>query len=153
MIQSHLHSSFGGHPNDDEKLTHTFSKVMMDRRIRSVLCLLATNIQTGLPSLDEIISNDSRKIVRDVLEEKHPDAKRAQAETMVSQSEFHPVLFESITPEVIRKCAPQIEGAVGPSGVDAMNWRCLCTAFTEKFVLLLPDLQRDCVHPMSIQLA
>ena len=136
MIQSHLRSSFGAHPNDDsEKLARTFSKLMMEGRIRAALRLLRMNTHTGLLSLDEVINNDSGKTVQDVLEEKHPDAKPAHAETIMSQSgesDFHPVIFESITPEVIRKCALQTEGAAGPSGVDAMNWRRFCTAFGEK---------------------
>ena len=75
--------------------------------------------------------------MRDVLEEKHPEPKPAHAETIVSLlnnelTEFHPIIFESITPEVIRKCALQTQGAAGPSGVDAMHWRRFCTAFGEK---------------------
>ena len=134
MIQSHLHSSFGGHPDhDNEKLARTFSKLMMEGRVRAAL-RLATNTHTGLFSLDEMISDNSRKTVRDVLEEKHPEPKPAHAETIVSQlnNEFHPIIFESITPEIIRKCALQTQGAVGPSGVDAMHYRCFCTAFGEK---------------------
>ena len=134
VIQSHLRSSFGGHPDhDNEKLARTFSKLMMEGRVRAAL-RLATNTNTGLFSLDEMISDNSRKTVRDVLEEKHPEPKPAHAETIVSQlnNEFHPIIFESITPEIIRKCALQTQGAAGPSGVDAMHWRRFCTAFGEK---------------------
>ena len=60
---------------------------MMKGRIRAALCLLAMNTHTGLLSLDEVISNDSGKTVRDVLEEKHPDSKPAHAETIVNQSD------------------------------------------------------------------
>ena len=133
MIQSHLRSSFGAHPNgDSEKLARTFSKLMMEIIIRAALHLLRTNTHTGLFSLDEVINNDLGKTVQDVLEDKHPDAKPAHAETIMSQSgesDFHPVIFEIITSEVIRKCALQTEGAAGPSGVDAMNWRLFCRAF------------------------
>lgn len=77
MIQSHLRSSFGGHPDhDNEKLARTFSKLMMEGRVRAAL-RLATNTHTGLFSLDEMISDNSRKTVRDVLEEKHPEPKPA----------------------------------------------------------------------------
>ena len=67
LIQSHLRSSFGGHPSDgNEKLACTFSKLMMEERIRVALRLLAMNTLIGLLSLDEVISNDSGKTVRDV---------------------------------------------------------------------------------------
>ena len=156
LIQSHLRSSFGGHPNNDnEKLARTFSRLMTGGRVRTAL---ATNTRTGLLSLDEIISNDSGKTVRDVLEEKHPDAKPAHAASIVTcsdETDFHPVIFESITPEVIRKCALQTEGAAGPSGADAMHWRrfCLLEKSRTIFALLLLKVHREYVHPMSIQLA
>ena len=68
---------------------------------------------------------------KDVLEEKYPDAKPAHIKTIVNQSnqtqiDFHPVIFESITPEVIRKKALQTQGAAGQSGIDAMNWKRFC---------------------------
>ena len=136
LIQTHLRSSFGSHPNDDdEKLARTFSKLMMEGRVRAALRLLSMNNRTGLLSLDEIVSDNPRKTVRDVLEDKHPEAKPIHAETIATHSDesnFHPIIFESITPEVIRKCALQTEGAAGPSGVDAMSWRRFCTAFGEK---------------------
>ena len=138
LIQSHLRSSFGGHPHEDkDKLARTFAKLMMEGRVRAALQLLTTNTHTGVLSLDELVCDNRRKTVRDVLEEKHPDAKPAHIETIVNQSnqtqnDFHPVIFESITPEVIRKCALQTQGAAGPSGVDAMNWRRFCTTFGEK---------------------
>lgn len=135
VIQSHLNSSFGGHPDhDNEKLARTFSKLMMEGRVRAALRLLATNTHTGLLSLNEMISDNSRRTVRDVLEEKHPEPKPAHAEIIVSllNNKFHPIIFESITPEVIRKCALQTQGAASPSGVDAMHWRRFCTAFGEK---------------------
>ena len=144
MIQSHLCSSFGGHPDhDNEKLARTFSKLMMEGRVRAALRLLATNTHRGLLSLNEMISDNSRRTVRDVLEEKHPEPKPAHAETIVSllNNEFHPIIFESITPEVI-KCALQTQGAAGPSGVDAMHWRRFCTAFGEKSNDLCSTLAR-----------
>lgn len=42
LIQSHLRSSFGGHPHEDkDKLARTFAKLMMEGRVRS--CSATTN--------------------------------------------------------------------------------------------------------------
>ena len=42
LIQSHLRSSFGGHPDEDkDKLARTFAKLMMEGRVRS--CSATTN--------------------------------------------------------------------------------------------------------------
>ena len=40
--------------------------------------------------------------------------------------------FDSITAETIRNSALHTQGAAGPSGMDALSWRRLCTAFGEK---------------------
>ena len=43
--------------------------------------------------------------------------------------EPHPVLFDQLDGEAIRTAALRIEGAAGPSGVDANGWRRLCISF------------------------
>lgn len=85
LIQSHLRPSFGGHPSEDNgKLARTFSKLMMEGRIRAALRLLARNTHTGLLSLDETVCNNSKRTVRAILEEKHPDVKPAHADTIIN---------------------------------------------------------------------
>ena len=81
------------------------------------------------------MNDESGKTVKDILEEKHPDAAPAHPEAILRRPEedsFHPVLFENITDDLIRECALSTEGAAGPSGVDAMSWRRFCTAFGQK---------------------
>lgn len=52
LIQIHLRSSLGSHPNDDsEKLARTFSKLMIEGRMRVALHLLLMNTRTNLLSL------------------------------------------------------------------------------------------------------
>ena len=65
------------------------------------------------------------------LEDKHPDPKPAHPEALLGDAvdSFHPVIFESITADSIRTAALHTQGAAGPSGLDAINWRRLCTAF------------------------
>ena len=55
--------------------------------------------------------------------------------SFVSNVEFHPAVFDSITAETIRKSALYTQGAAGPSGMDALSWRRLCTAFGEKSII------------------
>ena len=42
---------------------------------------------------------------------------------------FHPIIFESMDGEAIRKAALHTEGSTGPSGIDAAGWRRMCTSF------------------------
>lgn len=88
--------------------------------------LVSDNSNTGLLSLDEIVDDTSRKTVRDVLEEKHPDPKPVHPEALledVDDDTFHPAIFDNITAESIRAAALHTQGAAGPSGLDALSWR------------------------------
>ena len=42
----------------------------------------------------------------------------------------HPVLFDRIDPAEIHSAALHTFGAAGPSGLDARDWRRLCTSFS-----------------------
>ena len=61
------------------------------------------------------------------LKEKHPAGTRATQEALLSGEieAPHPVTFRSINQEMVRKAAMEIEGAPGPSGMDANTWRML----------------------------
>ena len=125
-------------------MARTFSKLMMEGRVRAALRLLAKNGRTGLLTLDQVIyegpvEGSTGKTVREVLEEKHPDANPAYGDAVLHRSNdelpdhhFHPILFESINAETIRNSALHTQGAAGPSGADAMFWRRFCTAFGQK---------------------
>ena len=41
----------------------------------------------------------------------------------------HPILFESLDVPVIKYAALHTSGAAGPSGLDAITWKRLCTSF------------------------
>ena len=43
----------------------------------------------------------------------------------------HPVCFEALTREAIRKASLHTFGSVGPPGIDAESWRHMCTSFGE----------------------
>ena len=136
-IQSSLKASFSRRgAKDDVSTARNFSQLMMKGRVRAALQLLTNETRSGLLSLEEVVSDGSGRTVRDVLEDKHPDPELVHADTILNEQmtsvNFHPVLFDNINAEVIRNSALRTEGAAGPSGVDAMSWRRLCTAFGQK---------------------
>ena len=90
----------------------------------------------GVLSLDERIAGADGKNVRQILKDKHPTAKKPQPSALLnptSSSEqnmrWHPVVFDSLTGDAIRKAALRVEGGAGPSGLDACDWRRLCSSF------------------------
>ena len=65
--------------------------------------------------------------VLDVLKEKHPESQPAHENALLSvqneNPDFHPIAFNQITPEAVRRAVLRTEGAAGPLGVDALGWR------------------------------
>lgn len=43
--------------------------------------------------------------------------------------DLHPVIYDSLEADAIRSAALKVNGAAGPSGLDAHGWRRLCTCF------------------------
>ena len=121
--------------NNNANKVRKFSKLMTGGKIRAALRLLSTENRSGPLRLDDIV-DESGKSVRDILEEKHPDPQPihpdAILDTATVDNNYHPILFDNITPEMIRNCAMHTEGSAGPYGMDALCWRRLCTSFGEK---------------------
>ena len=67
--------------------------------------------------------------------DKHPDPEPVHLEALLEDAgdaTFYLAIFDNITAESIRTAALYIQGAAGPSGLDARHWRRLCTAFGQK---------------------
>ena len=121
---------------EDAITARNFTQLMMEGRVRAALQLLTSETRSCILSLEEVIGDGSGRTVRDVLEEKQPHPEPAHADTILNERmtsvNFHPILFDNITAEVIRNSALHTEGAAGLSGVNALSWRWLCTAFRQK---------------------
>jgi len=65
-----------------------------------------------------------------VLLEKHPKAEPLQDDLLLQGPTFDigPYAFESIDGSVIKKTAREIDGAAGPSLMDADGWRRILTS-------------------------
>uniref|UniRef100_A0A1X7URG1 Reverse transcriptase domain-containing protein n=1 Tax=Amphimedon queenslandica TaxID=400682 RepID=A0A1X7URG1_AMPQE len=73
--------------------------------------------------------------VKDILLDKHPPGQPAQLQALVlnsspsATSPYDPILFDAITPDLIRSTALKTTGSSGPSGLDAICWRRLCLCY------------------------
>ena len=80
-IQKNLQaSSLRGDTKGEAKTARKFSKLMMEGKVRAALRLLTKQTQAGLLGLDQVIevgSSTPGRTVREILEEKHPDASPA----------------------------------------------------------------------------
>ena len=121
-------------PEDNSKRqkrhARSFANLMFEGKTKAAIRLLTEESKGGVLRLcDEV---DSTRTVRDVLIEKHPPGQPAHADSIDCNDkppEVHPVLFDSIDASLIRSAALRTTGAAGPSGLDAVCWRRLCTSF------------------------
>lgn len=71
--------------------------------------------------------------VRDVLSKKHPPKQAPSLSTLIEPNtpppEPHPVMLAAIDGQLIRNTVLKMDGAAGPSGLDAAAWKRICTSF------------------------
>ena len=119
-IQRSLKSSTNN--KNISKISEKFAIEMQKGNINGALKLLTNNMQNGiLPLNDKTIA---------ALRMKHPDALPADPAIILPDEipAVHPIRYESINTEEIRKAALKTKGGSGPSGMDAEGWRRILTS-------------------------
>ena len=128
-IQSRLKSHRSSSKFSDN-LARKFSNLVFVGDIKGAIRLLSDNDNGRVLSLDSLMNGRS---VKEILLEKHPPSQAISPCAIYSgpspQTEFHPIIFDSITPDLIRSTALQMNGSSGPSGLDASVWKHLSTSF------------------------
>ena len=125
---------------------------MFQGKTKSAIRLLTEETNGGVLHLNDI--DDGQRSVREILASQPAHPKALIQDDPV---EVHPVIFEAIDASMIRSIALRITGAAGPSGIDALGWRRLCTSFKSASLDLCHSLastaQRLCtsfVDPSAI---
>ena len=117
-------------PNDSGNISSSFSKLMLQGKVHAALRLLSDH-ENGFPlPLDRVVGSKS---VRETLLDKHPRGRpldlRAVAPPVSSAFDPHPVYFDRITGSLIHSIVLHVDGAAGPSNLDAHGWRRICTSY------------------------
>ncbi len=105
------------------KLNRRFAALIGKGAVHSAISLITEHGKGGVLDLTPT--------VRAALRSKHPQAKPANPEVLI-QGEvptINPILFESLTGDVVRKTALATQGAAGPSMGDAYVWRRMLLSF------------------------
>ena len=122
-------------PKSTRNLSRSFANLMFAGKTKAALDLLSHADNGGILHLHVHDLSDSNNpdspSVRETLTNKHPRGEAAHPECIVSSlpPEIHPVVFESIDASAICSASLRTTGSAGPSGLDAYEWRRLCTAF------------------------
>ena len=100
-IQRNLTSTTSKNPKQEEQSACTFSRLLMEGKVKAALRLISDQEKGIVLPLDSLVSTTDdtpAKTVRDILLEKHPPAKSlvpsAVYEPNSNISEPHPILFD-----------------------------------------------------------
>ena len=109
-----------------EDLPRAFAKLLMEGKVKKALNLLSDYSSGGPMCPNEEIMTKLR--------EKHPTRQPPKPSATLSLDHkattiHHPIIFEQIDAQLIHKTTLQMDGAAGPSGLDAGAWKRLCSSF------------------------
>ena len=104
-------------PKTIGEISRCFSEHMQKGNVNGAMKILSNNMENGILPL-----NDS---TLKLLQQKHPSAATASNDVLLQDEPkfVHPINFENITGEAVRKAALKTKGGSGPSGMDADGWR------------------------------
>ena len=133
-IQSRLMDSPLPRAETPDKQARCFANFMNNGKCKAALDLISKEAKGGLLHMGDKLPKDDQT-VREGLLGKHP-VGQALFRECTDQSPppplpTHPVIFEAIDAHLIRQTALNTTGSAGPSGLDARDWRRLCTSFKE----------------------
>ena len=114
-------------------LSRQFANYMNYGNTKAAQRILSGENNCGLLLLDECIDDGTHRSVREVLKDKHPAPSPLFEDAVLPAEDqspnVHPIVFEKIDGTLIREMALKCTGTAGPSGLDASDWRHLCTGF------------------------
>ena len=104
------------------EISKKFTREMRIGNVHNAMKLLTNNMKNGVLPLN--------KKTLEQLKQKHPQRRDADPEIMLPDKpeEIHPIKFDSIDAENVRKAALKTRGGAGPSGLDADGWKRIFTS-------------------------
>ena len=109
--------------SDASSVARIFSQLMMSGKVKAALCLVSSDCDGKvLPFNPDVMES---------LVKKHPKKRPPVSSTLVDDSVDSPhfILFDQLDAVRVCRVALKLHGAAGPSGFDALAWRCMCTSF------------------------
>ena len=106
-----------------------FARLVYHEKVGAASRLLSDTTKSRVLSLGDDAGNG--RSVKDALKDKHPVPRPADPSTLI-EGDFvppDPILFDAITPALIRRVGLQVMGAAGPSGLDSEAWRRMISVY------------------------
>ena len=116
--------------SEKESIARCFGNLLRKGKLKDAMHLLKGDTLKPWKSTDVV----NGRSIAEILQEKHPDRRELHSSTLTetnSNTDFHPIVFESINATLIRSSALKVGGSAGPSGLAAKDWRRICTSFNQ----------------------
>ena len=161
-IQRRLPQRQDGPANDqqDEKSDMVFSNLVFSGKIKSAIRYLTSESSGGVLDMATVIDDQTGVTVRDVLLNKHPPPSEPPESCLMAGEPdlVSPIIYDRITPELIRKIGRQMQGSSGPSGLDADALCKMLTSYgktSDRLCTVLAEFARcictDTVDPAHLE--
>ena len=121
--------SSNGHSR--EKSDITFRNLVFSGKIHSAIRYLSSEPSGGVLDMETVIDEQTGVTVRDALLQKHPQPVEPPESALLADDpqEINPIIYDRITPELIRRIGRQVQGSSGPSRLDADAWCRMLTRY------------------------
>ena len=109
-----------------------FAELVFGGKIKQAASMLSEEGKGGILLVDDNVSTcTGNQSVKEVLKSKYSQPQAADPNACISGTppRVHPITFEAINANLICSCTLKATGACGPSGLEAYDWRRLCTSF------------------------
>ena len=129
-IQAHLPAGKRRQKLPDTVNDTTFSRRVFAGKVHSAARMVGDDSPGSVLGMEDSAGGD--KTVREVLHDKHPSPSPAVPGSLVAPTDsqrVNPILFERITPSLIKFVSRSMKGAAGPSGLDSEAWTRMLTCF------------------------
>ena len=128
-IQSQMNGYQSQH-QDEGRIARTFEKLVSVGNVKAALRLITEPQGRGCLPLDSLQS-DGRTVVQH-LQDKHPPGQPAMFSAISDHplaAESHQVIYDQIDGPLIRSIVQRMDGSAGPSGLNADDWKRMCSSF------------------------
>lgn len=128
-VQSQLNTHQIQH-QDEGRTARSFEKLVSAGNVKAAMRLITEHQDRGCLPLDSL--QPDGRTVKQHLQDKHPPGRPA-IPSAISDSppaaEPHEVIFDQIDGPLIRSIVQGMDGSAGPSGLNAGNWKRMCSSF------------------------
>ena len=150
-IQAQLESSHKA--PDDTTLAKRFASMVFNNNLKGAMSLVTEKGKGGVLAIDESTKRDMKI--------KHPKAEQASADVLISgemPESLHPVFYEKLNGELVKKCTLRTRGAAGVSQQEDALWHKMVTGYKDSsaslcnaVALLARRLATEHVDPSGLE--